>query len=178
MHQHASRGATRKNGVASNGLTYGIFFAPWTKTKPQGKWIYWTCSGCLCSADKAFNDRLMINSEIPPHAPFFFFETGPSSWLPMKWFWFMEHCNEVWLKNNLAPLTGHSFCIGRTTHLLLLGVDPFIVMVQGCWKSDAFLAYWCHCEEILPLFIGNALTSSSSIVLSMHLFKCKLLNSW
>src|SRR5882724_11942800 len=59
MRRHASRGTTQKNGVASNGLTYSKFFAPWTKMKPQGEWIYWTCSGCLCSADKAFNNHLM-----------------------------------------------------------------------------------------------------------------------
>src|SRR5882672_12705902 len=47
----------------------------------------------------------------------------------------------------------HSFRIGGTTHLFLLGVDPFIVMVQGHWKSSAFLEYWCHCEEIIHTYI-------------------------
>ena len=71
---------------------------------------------------------------------------------------------------------GHNFHIGGTTHLLLLGMDPFIVMVQGHWKSDAFLTYWCHCEEILPLFIRSALPSPTLILNMMCVFKCKLLN--
>ena len=77
----------------------------------------------------------------------------------------------------MPKLTGHSFRIGSTTHLLLLGVDPFIVMVQGHWKSDAFLSYWKNCEQILPLFIGSALHSLDSIVSSMNLFKRKLLSN-
>ena len=36
------------------------------------------------------------------------------------------------------------FITWRHNHLLLLGIDPFIVMVQGHWKSDAFLSYWKH----------------------------------
>lgn len=45
----------------------------------------------------------------------------------------------------------HSGFVG-TTHLLLPGVDPFIVMVQGRRSSHASLAYWRRCEEII-LFI-------------------------
>ena len=40
------------------------------------------------------------------------------------------------------------------THLLLMAIDPFIVMVQGHWKSTAFLEYWRLCEEIVLMFIG------------------------
>jgi len=172
---HASRSSVRKSNMASNRVTYSGFFAPYMKIKPCGDWIYWTCSGCICSANKAFINHLEANSDLPMNAPLFAFETGPASWEPMWWSWLMECCNEISLGNSSALLTGHSFRTRGTTHLLLLGMDPFIIMVQGHWKSNAFLAYWHHCEEILPLFIGSALPSSSSILDMMNIFKHKIL---
>ena len=94
----------------------------------------------------------------------------------MKRSWFMDRCNEAWSKSSISRLTGHSFRIGGTTHLLLLGVDPFIVMVQRRWKSDAFLAYWQNCEQILPLFIGSALRPPDSTIAAMNIFKRKLVS--
>ena len=88
--------------------------------------------------------------------------------------WFMAHCNEAWTASFPNKLTSHSFRIGGTTHLLLLGLNPFIVMVQGCWKSDAFLSYWKHCKQILPLFIGSTFKMPESILSMMTVFKRKL----
>jgi len=45
-------------------------------------------------------------------------------------------------------------CIGGCTEMLLKGVHPNIVMVQGRWKSQAFLEYWHRIDVILPLFLG------------------------
>jgi len=56
--------------------------------------------------------------------------------------------NEVWVQEDLSSIKGHRFRIGGTTHLLLIGVDPWIVMVQGRWSSHSFLGYWRKCEEI------------------------------
>ena len=72
-------------------------------------------------------------------------------------------------------MTGHSFRIGGTTHLLLIGVDPFVVMVQGRWKSLAFLEYWWNFEEIIPTMIGLSLDTRSSILSNMLTFKHQLL---
>ena len=69
----------------------------------------------------------------------------------------MDRCSEIWVAEGLEPLSSHVFCIGGTMHLLVLGIDPFIVMVQGRWKSNTFLEYWHHCEDILPNMIGLAL---------------------
>ncbi|KAJ7135231.1 hypothetical protein C8R43DRAFT_835282, partial [Mycena crocata] len=55
---------------------------------------------------------------------------------------FLGHCNEIWLAAGMGALNGHGFCIGGTTHLLLHGVDLWIVIKQGCWTSTAFLLYW------------------------------------
>jgi len=89
----------------------------------------------------AFKNHLVINSCVPLAAHIFVFETESGSFEPMHRHWFLERCNEVWLSTSLSPLSSHSFKIGGTTHLLLLGVDPFIVMAQGHWKSTAFLEY-------------------------------------
>jgi len=66
----------------------------------------------------------------------------------------------VWSNASLPPLSGHSFRIGGTTRMLLLGIDPFIIMAQGHWKSTAFLEYWRLCEEIIPTFISFFFTVS------------------
>ena len=89
----------------------------------------------------------------------------------MKRCWFVSRCNEIWSNSGLEMLTGHSFHIGSTTHLLLTGINPFIVMVQGRWKSTAFLEYWHRCEEIIPTFIGFSQASKTSILTSMASFK-------
>ena len=48
-------------------------------------------------------------------------------------------------------------------------------MVQGHWKSLAFLEYWWNCEEIIPTIISLSLDTHSSILISMTLFKHCLL---
>src|SRR5882724_4562343 len=102
----------------------------------------WTGSGCNCSAEWPFRNHWLINNHVPPHAHLFTFETEASSFSSIKKTWILLRCNEIWSACGLQALDGHSFHIGGTTHLLLMGVDPFIVMVQGQWKPTAFLKYW------------------------------------
>ncbi|KAG2157540.1 hypothetical protein DEU56DRAFT_906174 [Suillus clintonianus] len=62
-------------------------------------------------------------------------------------------------------ISGHSFCIGGTTELLLCGVPPHIIKTLGRWSSDAFLLYWCCLKEIAPLhteLLGPRISSISS----------------
>ena len=108
------------------------------------------------------------------HAPLFTFETADGQWSPMKCAWFLSQCNLVWEKDDLASIKGHGFRIGGMTHLLLLGVDPWVIMVQGCWSSQSFLSYWCRCQEVLCLFIGFSFQSHDSILSIMKAFKAKL----
>jgi hypothetical protein len=54
----------------------------------------------------------------------------------------MYMCNEVWQKDGIQRITGHSFRIGGTTAYLMAGVDSDIVKKMGRWSSDAFLRYW------------------------------------
>jgi len=153
------------------------FWDPSTKTRPEGEEIRWIDSCCPCSAEWAFNNHLKINCWVPMHMHIFAFETDSGSFEPMRRHWFIDRCNEIWSTANLPSLSSHSFQIGGTTHLLLLGVDPFIVMAQGRWRSTAFLAYWHLCEEIIPTFIGFSLQSQSSLLSLMNLFKQCLLSS-
>jgi len=80
----------------------------------------------------------------------------------------------VWHKECLSSAKGHGFQIGGIMHLLLLGVNLWIVMVQGHWSSQQFLSYWQKCEEILSLFPGFSFQSCESILSIMSTFKNSL----
>ena len=73
---HTSRSSPLKSGFAANGVEFGGFFAPLTKTKPCGEWICWTDSGCECSALTAFQNHRHLNQNLPLSAPLFAFETA------------------------------------------------------------------------------------------------------
>jgi hypothetical protein len=60
----------------------------------------------------------------------------------------MRMCNEVWEKDGIQRITGHSFRIGGTTAFLMAGVDSDIVKKMGRWSSDAFLRYWRNVNGI------------------------------
>ncbi|KAJ7582162.1 hypothetical protein C8J56DRAFT_1056303 [Mycena floridula] len=54
---------------------------------------------------------------------------------------FLKCCNEIWEREDIQCFTGHSFCIGGTTHFLICGVNPKAVKSFGRWKSDTFHKY-------------------------------------
>jgi hypothetical protein len=162
-------------GTASNNRAYICFRLPRTKTKPKGDNVTLTDSQCSCSATVALGHHLSTNSAIPASAPLFAFETTDGSWALMRWSWFMECCNTVWEQHGHRSLLGRGFRMGGTTLLLLLGIDPWVVMVQGRWSSQAFLAYWWKCEEILPLFIGFSFESRSTILSAMSTFRDRIM---
>jgi len=84
-------------------------------------------STCHCSTTTAFKHHLSSNTNIPPTAPLFAFETANGQWAPMNGLWFLEGCNEIWAKEGFTLIKGHEFQIGGTTHLLLLGFNPWVV---------------------------------------------------
>jgi len=139
--------------------------------KPEGDTINISDSKWECSTTNAFEHQQASNTILPPNAPLFAFETMDRSWSLLKWSWFLNLCNEIWCKEGMSSIKGHSFCIGRTMHLLLLGIDLWVMMVQGCWSSQAFLSYWHKCEEILSLFIGFSFQSHDFILTTMSTFK-------
>ena len=60
----------------------------------------------------------------------------------------------------LEPLSDHAFRISGTTHLLVLGVDPFVFMVQRHWKSECLPGLLASLLYILPNMIGLAFGST------------------
>ncbi|KAI9464639.1 hypothetical protein HD554DRAFT_2026301, partial [Boletus coccyginus] len=64
---------------------------------------------------------------------------------------FLAHCNLIWFSSSLPSFSGHSFCIGGTTELLLSRVPPDVVKALGHWSSDAFLCYWCSLDLLAPI---------------------------
>jgi len=174
---HVSRSTTINRGTTVSGVKYAKFHIPSSKTKGRkGDDINITDSDCITSAIEALENHLIINAAVPGEAPLFAWESADGSYRPMTREWFMSRCNEIWQIEGLGSLLGHGFRIGGTTHLLLLGVDPTIVMALGRWTSKAFLAYWRQCEQILAMFIGFSLDSRSSVIQIMSNFRATLLS--
>ncbi|KAJ6616619.1 hypothetical protein B0H10DRAFT_1798991, partial [Mycena sp. CBHHK59/15] len=162
---HVARGCPKKCRVASNKYKYLQFKVPYTKTQQSaGDWLTSTQTFDDVDAVCALEHHLVVNFAVPDAAPLFAYTTQ-SSWAHLMRSDFMERCNAIWLDAGLGALNSHSFRIGGTTHLLLRGVDPWIVMPvnQGRWSSAAFLLHWRNVEEILPLFIGDSLDTLNSL---------------
>jgi len=168
---HVTLSTSVRHGVVANGSKIVNFNIPHTKMKPEGDTINVSDSTCECSAIDTLEHHLTSNTDIPSDALLFAFETADNSWSPMKCTRFIDRYNEIWHEEGMPSVKGHGFHIGGTTHLLLLGVDPWIIMVQGHWSSPSFLCCWWKCEEILSLFIGFLFQSHESIVSTMSTFK-------
>ncbi|KAF8882336.1 hypothetical protein CPB84DRAFT_1686772, partial [Gymnopilus junonius] len=69
---------------------------------------------------------------------------------------FLNFVTGIWSSAMLAHILGHSFRIGGAVELLLVGIPPEIVAATGSWTSLAFLLYWHHMEEILPMSTSKA----------------------
>ena len=127
---HISRSAALKFRVASNGSPFILLHLPHIKMKENSDNVSMTDTHCNCSPVAAFNHHLESNSSVPSLAPMFAFKIGEGMWSPMRGSWFLMQCNEVWACEGLVSVKGHGFRISGTTHLLLLGVNPWAVMVQ------------------------------------------------
>ncbi|KAJ7716208.1 DNA breaking-rejoining enzyme [Mycena metata] len=161
--RNVTRGCPKKRGLASNGHKSFGFKVPWTKTRgSEGDWLTSTEAFGDVDAVSALEHHLFVNGTVPDSAPLFAYTTT-SGWAHLTRSDFLACCNDIWVAAGMGALYGHGFRIGGTTHLLLHGVDPWVVMKQGRWTSAAFLLYWRNIEEILPLFIGDALDSFASI---------------
>ncbi|KAG1734409.1 uncharacterized protein EDB91DRAFT_1250918 [Suillus paluster] len=153
--------------IDSNNVRSSTFHIPWTKTtNTEGMDINITAHSHATCPHTALLLHLSASSTIPNHAPLFSFETSnnSNSWSPMTKPWFMKCCNDIWVATGHPHMPGHTFRIGGATKLLLEGVPPDIVAMQGRWKSQAFLDYWHKIESILPLFISTAITSSTALL--------------
>jgi len=77
--------------------------------------------------------------DIPPDAPSSLFETTQKVLVAYEaYVVYQSIAMKYGTKKAFLSVKGHGFHIGGTTHLLLLGVNPWIVMVQGHWSSKRF----------------------------------------
>ena len=120
---HVTHSTNIRHGVMSNRSKFLNFDIPCTKTKPEGDTINVSKLMCECSATNAFKHHLASNTGLPPDTPLFTCETADGLWSSLKQSWFIVCCNEIWCKEGMSSIKGHGFCIGRTMHLLLLGID-------------------------------------------------------
>ncbi|EUC54628.1 site specific recombinase, phage integrase family protein, partial [Rhizoctonia solani AG-3 Rhs1AP] len=61
---------------------------------------------------------------------------------------FLTRVNDIWSRSDHPRITGHSFRIGGTTHLLHSGIAPEVVRMMGRWASDAHFRYWRDKQSI------------------------------
>ncbi|KIK48498.1 hypothetical protein CY34DRAFT_785608 [Suillus luteus UH-Slu-Lm8-n1] len=174
--RHVSRSTSFRRCAPLNRTPYSVLHIPWTKTThAAGADIIASKLDDPTNPVVALNHHLASNASVPLSAPFFAFETRDGSWAPLTRPWFLSRCNQVWRESGLLELTGHCFRIGGASELLLRGVPPDVVAMQGRWKSRAFLEYWRKIESILPLFITSSFTDSrvSMVHASMDSFSRK-----
>jgi hypothetical protein len=175
---HVARTTGISRGVARQGRRFTTFHIPYSKTqRHSGEDIHLIEVDDPTSPVIAFEQHMLCNARVPASAPLFAFETADGGWAPMTRDWFLNRCNEVWARAGLGTLQGHGFRIGGTTHMLMLGIDPWIVMVIGRWSSSAFLLYWRKVEQILPDFMGEAFESAASLTARMSIV-CRSLQSF
>ncbi|KIK90257.1 hypothetical protein PAXRUDRAFT_831726 [Paxillus rubicundulus Ve08.2h10] len=98
---------------------YTSFHIPWSKTTKE------------LDPLKALSLHATVNSGIPTYVPLFSYKTS-LGWEPLTKTSFMF----------FPSMPGHAFRIGGTTELLLQGINPDVITVQGRWTSWAFLDYW------------------------------------
>ncbi|KIY51944.1 hypothetical protein FISHEDRAFT_36343, partial [Fistulina hepatica ATCC 64428] len=137
-----------------SGINVVYFEIPWTKTtKEKGARLRLTArDDNLCPRRALEHHLLQVNSGLPPHAPLFAFKANSDArgFTPLTKTAFLDRCNTIWSTAGHTALNGHSFRIGGTVELLLMGLDPRTVALTGGWSSLAFLLYWHRLDEIIP----------------------------
>lgn len=159
--RHVSRSTHIRRRTLPNQIPFTVFHIPWTKTTHgEGADIVASKVDDLTNPVTALDHHLSANSNVPMTAPLFAYETADGGWAPLTRPWFLARCNQVWRGAGLLELTGHCFRIGGASELLLRGIPPDVVAMQGHWKSRAFLDYWRKIESILPLFVTSSFTDA------------------
>jgi hypothetical protein len=68
---------------------------------------------------------------------------------------FLNCVNAILVPPGYLHITGHCFCIGGTTDLLVHGVPPAIVRMAGHWHSNSFLLYWRKHNTVILQHVQN-----------------------
>ena len=152
---HVSNDVPIRFGITDNGVEHAHFHIPKTKTDSAGADIHLTAIDDPSSPITFLRNHCLVNASVTRGAPLFAFVVA-DSWATLTKEILLDRCNQAWSHAGLAPLPGHAFRIGGSTELLLRGIHPDVVMIQGRWKSKAFLEYWRRIDEVIPLFISNS----------------------
>lgn len=165
----SSRNVAQNASVTFKVLRHGertaCFHIPWSKTTHEkGADIIVTGNGESSDPFAALQHHMKVNvgASSDPNIPLFAFRSTATKYTSLTKDKFMRRCDEIWKKSGMSSIKGHAFRIGGATELLLRGIHPDIVQVQGRWKSQAFLEYWRKIETVLPRFITNSFRSSSA----------------
>jgi hypothetical protein len=114
-----------------------IIHLPWTKTKHLlGHPVPITLQRsrtCAISALHAY----MHAVPAPPSVPLFCYpHSSPATLQPLTTCMFLDCINAILALLGYPRITGHYFCIGGTTDLLVCRVPPAIVCMAGHWHSN------------------------------------------
>jgi hypothetical protein len=91
---------------------------PHTKTTGSSGDIIFLCSQNDCTNPNSIIDKHIKINSLPLHYPLFSYCYG-SGYAALTKCKFLRRCNDIWSKYGLPTFTGHCFCIGGTTILLL-----------------------------------------------------------
>ncbi|KAF7332531.1 hypothetical protein MKEN_00135700 [Mycena kentingensis (nom. inval.)] len=154
---HVSRNTHILRARVSSGRPGTVVDIPWTKsTREKGGKIFLSDRDDELCPEKARQNHLRVNQDVPGDAPYFAFASGDGKWSPLVKEHFMRRCNAIWKADGMLKVAGHSFRIGGSTELLMSGVPCEVVATTGGWSSLAFLLYWRRLEHIVLMHIGKA----------------------
>jgi hypothetical protein len=157
-------------GTTILGVEHASFNIPWSKTSGiKGAKITLTDINDPTKPVVALQHHKAVNTKVPKGTPLFAYETSDGSQEPLTKHSWLVRCNEVWIVAGYQPLLSHAFRIGGCTEMLLRGINPNIVCIQGRCKSKAFLKYWHKIQSVLPLFISQLFLSVRSAVLKLSM---------
>ncbi|THU92467.1 hypothetical protein K435DRAFT_603684, partial [Dendrothele bispora CBS 962.96] len=156
---HASR-ATKFKIWTEDGVTCMSFWIPWTKsTRELGTVVTFVARYHLdpeiCPV-QAVKTHLEVNDKVSDHFSLFAYIDKDGKPKHMVKNDFLQLCFDIWEKEQMRDVLGHSFRIGGAVFLLLAGVPPEMVAKIGGWTSLAFLVYWRRIDEIAAKGIVNA----------------------
>jgi hypothetical protein len=137
-----------------------ILHLPSTKTHRHGQDIILINQHTLIDPISLLKSHIQVNTVSSNQYIFSF--TLPDGCLLLSKPLFLQCCNNIWIALGYPHTTGHCFCIGGTTELLIASTPLDMVKATKHWSSESFLYYWCTLNALTPQHIRN-----------IHAFKCR-----
>ncbi|KAF5335578.1 hypothetical protein D9758_017968 [Tetrapyrgos nigripes] len=149
---HASHATTFKQWLESD-VPCLSFHLPWTKsTRELGAEVILTARLAdphgICGV-QAIGLHYQLNGNIPDEYSMFGYFNDQGLPQHMVKTDFLTCCFDIWKREAMCDVLGHSFRIGGAVFHLLDGLAPEMVAKLGGWTSLAFLLYWRRINEII-----------------------------